>query len=155
MKKNNLNKLYDELILEKIKWQESDISNYQYRISNHWGTGMGNALNSIVIVKGGNYFDEINLEEYQKNIPVIREYRRQYMTIDSIYKYLEEEFINYKNENIDFINGHCKNIIIEFDKDNHIPVAIIWEFWQNPFINISGTFIPPYAAIYIENFLIE
>ena len=153
MRKNNLNNIYKEYLFEKNKWNESEITNYQFRIRNHWAIGMGNALNSVVIVKDGEYFDEYNIgtEDYMKNI--IRDWNEEYKTIDSIYEYLKECFDFYKNEKIDFIKGYCKNIVVKFDKDNHIPIAIIWEFWHNPIVNISDRLY--YTAIYIEDFIIE
>lgn len=157
MKKRNLDDVYDELLSEKIKWKESGITNYRYRVRDHWSGEMGNPLNSVVIVKDGNYYGEysVGIKDYTGGDTVyfIRDYMKDFITIDSIYEYMEEYFARYKTEKRDFVKGYCKNITIKFDSDNHIPTAIEWEWWHNPFVDISDRL--RYTYTYIEDFIIE
>ena len=141
-------------MIEKNNWNELRIADYKYRIYNSKPTPSAYSVDSIVIVRNGEYYHEIRLGSEEDFISFVNDGNNdRFMTIDNLYKFIEEALTKYKKERMNFFEGYCKNIIIEFDKKNHIPILIVWEFWHNPFLNFSDNVY--YSGIQIEDFIIE
>ena len=145
LRKENINENYKLLIIEKDKWKLLDINSYEYTIITD-SNGFTVNYDSTIIVKNNNFNLEIQNDEYKKSILQFNDY--EYLTINSIYDYLEKLFEYYKTEKINIFYTYDKNITIKYDLNYHIPIEIIIKSYKFPLI----TDIPTKSSIRIKNF---
>ena len=113
-------------------WQDSNIKNYQYNFSNNM---FFYSYNGILFIENGIFKYDLPDAEYHE----LENYKNYYTTIDEIYKTIEETY--------NMCNGskHSKNdvyiteIIIEYDKINHIPNTIYYKEYVPPGLMIEGS----------------
>jgi hypothetical protein len=154
----NIEKVKIEFSREKKLWENTEVKNYNFRISNVRTGGIARLFDSTIVVKNGHYFSEIvennKKESYHYLFPV-NEISQKYTTIDNLYKSIEEfmESYNKKLEKEDYTYGYCNNITIVYDYKNHIPIRIEYDYCHNPFVNISDRL--RYYAIDIIEFKVE
>jgi hypothetical protein len=144
--KRNVDKEYNTLLIERAKWKSSNITAYQYTIKNI-SDGHVWRFDSTIYVKNKEFYTEILNDESKHALEKSDE---QYITIDNIYNYLEDRFMEYNNEKMNFLEYHCKNICIKYDQNYSIPVRIEFNYYYFPFIMD----IPSYDIIEIEEFSI-
>ncbi|MDR1389174.1 MAG: DUF6174 domain-containing protein [Treponema sp.] len=160
IKPHNIKDVYSELEIEKTKWEELDIKNYSFKISNVRTGGSSMLFNSTITIKKGiidnekavsykYYYDSNKTQFWEPYLFEVLENFPQYSDIDRIYGELENGIKTYDGK-IDLVNGHCKNIFIEYDSEYHIPKRIEFEYWYNPIIKVSDR--RKYYAIDIKEF---
>ena len=112
-------------------WQESNTLNYQYKLSNYeffyWYYG-------ILIIENGEFKYDIPETEGSD----INEYKR-FSSIDEIYKTIEEAYNLSNNTKQSKDDIYLTEIIIEYDKINHIPSTIYFKLYVPPNMFIEGT----------------
>jgi hypothetical protein len=156
--KRNIEKVKSELLREKQLWENFEIKDYNFRISNVRTGGIVQLFDSTIVVKNGHYFSEIvenNKNEFYNYLFPVNEVFQKYTTIDNLYNSIEEFIESYdkKLEKEDYTYGYCNNITIEYNYNNHIPIRIEYDYWHNPFVNVSDRL--KYYAIDIIEFKIE
>ena len=144
--KRNVDKEYNVFLNERAKWKSLNITSYQYTIKNI-SDGHVWRFDSTIYVKDREFYTEI-LNDVSKY--ALEKSDEQYITIDNIYNYLEDRFIGYNNEKMNFLEYHCKNIRIKYDQNYSIPVRIEFNYYYFPFIMD----LPSYDIIEIEEFSI-
>jgi hypothetical protein len=160
MKPQNIKNIYDEFKKENMNWKQLNIENYSFKISNVRTGGAARLFNSILIIKNGNIDEEIMLpnkyyyessktQVWEPHLFEVREDFKEFSSINELYNYLGNYMEKYDGK-IDFINGHCKKIFVEYDYEFHIPIKIEFDYWYNPLINRNHRF--KYYAIDIEDF---
>jgi len=130
---------------QKQLWQASNVKDYQYQLSAYGFDG----YDGIIIVENG---------KYKENIPSYNDYPedyyegyliKSYSTIDEIYKTIEDTFKGTNNKKQSINDVYLSRISVKYDKVNHIPIEIHYEYYIPPFsaIVMDGTF-----DYYISNF---
>jgi hypothetical protein len=142
--KRNVDKEYNVFLIERAKWESLNITAYQYTIKNI-SDGYVWIFDSTIYVKDREFYTEILNDESKKALEKSDE---KYITIDNIYNYLEDRFIKYNNEKMNFLEGHCKNIRIKYDQNYSIPIKIEFNYYYFPFVKDT----PSYYIIEIEEF---
>ena len=125
---------FDEktFIEQKKLWQLSNTKDYEYHLrANGFIFYYGN-----IIVENSNFKSEEILQEYSGSI--ISTFPN-YSTIDLVYQTIEEMFNTYKSSTnkTDF---YYTEILVEYDKINHIPTKINYKYYCSPNLAIDGTF---------------
>ena len=121
---------------QKKLWQLSNTKDYEYHLR---AIGFI-SYDGKIIVENGSFSNEVILvelpEEYEGTYSVSR--FPNYSTIDLVYEAIEEMF-NYCNgaERSDF---YCTEIVVEYDKTNHIPIEIHYKYYCSPRMIVDGTF---------------
>ena len=133
---NNIDFDQKTFIEQRQLWQESNIQNYQYDL--YYGGIF--SYNGTIIVEDSNYQND-----FQKpgGFPLTM----SYSSIDEIYNEIERLYN--ANDKIFKWNSimHLVKIFIVYDKINHIPVEIHYEWYVNNF-NPEGP-----NSFYITDFL--
>lgn len=142
--------IYNTLLIEKAKWTEISNQNYSFKVSNVRTGGMARLFNSVIIVENKIAIEEIQ-EPYtwEPYLHTVLDVFPEYSTIDNIYNDIEK-FIDFYNKDKINYKGYCKSISIEYDQINHIPIKIEYDYWHNPFLNITDRL--KYYAIDISDF---
>ena len=112
-------------------WQESNINNYQYKFS---ASGFTVYIGTI-IVENGNFKNDIPSTEYSDSGLFM-----SYSSIDEVHKTIEETFVLYNNTKQSKKDFYCTDILVEYDKINHIPVKIDYRYYCPPTLAVDGTF---------------
>jgi hypothetical protein len=112
-------------------WQEANVKNYQYQLSAIGFMGYG----GTIFVENGQFKNDLTSSEYS-NI----ENFMDYSTIDEIYKTIEEAFNSYNNTEQSKNDVYYTEIIVEYDKINHIPIIINYHYYAPSNIAVDGTF---------------
>ena len=109
---------------QKQLWQASNTKDYEYHL---FASGYMMYDGKIVVENGGFKEEEI-LNEI--SVPSIGMLSLGYSTIDRIYEEIEEAF-KFK---------YYKEISVEYDKINHIPITICYILNPTPGLAVDGTF---------------
>ena len=130
---SNVTVAFDQktFIEQRQLWQDTNVQNYQYEFSAigflpYYG---------IVFVENGNFKNDLPLMEYSE----ISDFM-EYSTIDEIYKRIEEIFNSYNNKEQSKNDVYLTEILIEYDKINHIPIKINYIYYAPPDLIVDGTF---------------
>jgi len=120
---------------QKQLWQASDIKGYSYYLSMAYPPASG--YNGTIIVENGLYFD---------NIPELNDIGddydwKKYSTIDEIYLTIERIFIDNSNIKVSRNDVYLEEIIVEYNKLNHIPLKINYIYYYPSNFNISPDFV--------------
>ena len=117
---------------QKKLWQTSNVKNYQYEFLASGFIG----YHGTVVVENGNFKNDLPLYEYSDFKGFM-----DYSTIDKIYKTIEESFYEYNNTKQSIINDfYYTEILVEYDRINHIPVNITYDYNTPQMTAIDGTF---------------
>jgi len=110
-------------------WQDSNTMNYTYTLS---ATGFIFYYGDI-FVENGIFKNDIPHDEYSDI-----DYFINYSTIDEIYQTVE----NMYNEIITASKSdfYFTDILVTYDKENHIPTKIIYTYFSSPDLAVDGTF---------------
>jgi hypothetical protein len=119
-------------------WQTSNVKNYQYDFSAYGYSG----YRGTIFVENGNFKNAVPSEEDSGFF-----YFMDYSTVDEIYKTIEERFSYYNDTKQSLNDFYYTEILIEYDKTNHIPVKVNYIYNERPFVIVDGTFY-----FYIDNF---
>ena len=109
-------------------WQASNTKDYEYHL---FASGFMMYYGKITVENGSFKSHEI-LHEHSTSVFL------EYSTIDKIYQTIEEMY-NFYNGTIKS-DSYCKEISVEYDKTNHIPVKINYIHHFSPDIAVDGTF---------------
>jgi hypothetical protein len=112
-------------------WQISNVKNYQYDFS---AVGFSSYCGTI-FVEDGNFKNDLPSEGNS-----YIEYFINYSTIDEVYKKIEGEFFSYNNTKQSLNDFYYTEILVEYDKMNHIPTSIKYKWKSNPMVAVDGTF---------------
>ena len=112
-------------------WQESNIKNYQYKFSNNM---FFYSYYGILVIESGEFKYDLPETEYSD----ISKYEN-FTTIDEIYKTIEETYNSANNTKRTKNDVYITEIIIEYDKINHIPNVIFFKEYVPPDLYIEGT----------------
>ena len=114
---------------QKQLWQASHTKDYEYQLF-----GSGFMMYDVKItVEDGNFKDEEILHEFS-----VSSVGSGYSTIDMIYERIEEMYKYYNgSEKSDY---YIKEIKVEYDKINHIPIQINYVAYISPDLAVDGTF---------------
>jgi hypothetical protein len=112
----------DTFTEQRQLWQQSNVKNYKYDL---FVTGFVN-INYTIIIEDGNFKDS------SPQTPA--EYFTGYSTIDEIYKTIEQESLNLYNIALKTkSDGYYAEILVEYDKVNHIPIKIQYIYNRYPY----------------------
>ena len=133
-------KFDNKTFIEQRKlWQDSNVKNYQYKFSNN---RFFYSYDGILFIEDGEFKYDLPTEYSD-----ISNYKK-FTTIDEIYKTIEETYNLFNNTKQSKNDVYVTEIIIEYDKINHIPNTIYFKEYVPPDLVIEGT---SYYAI--TNFL--
>ena len=113
-------------------WQASNTKDYEYHL---FASGFIMYYGKITVENGSFKSDEI-LHEHSSSITTYL----KYSTIDKIYQTIEEIYNFYNGAIRSDYNTYCNEIVVEYDKTNHIPVKINYIHHFSPDIAVDGTF---------------
>jgi hypothetical protein len=115
-------------------WQASNVKDYKYRLH---AIGFSGYNGTIIVENGKN----------KENIPADGHFEG-YSTIDEIYKTIGDSFKE-NNKKQPMNDVYLSGISVKYDKVNHIPIEIHYEYHIPAFsaVEIDGTF-----DYYISNF---
>ena len=126
---------FDEktFIEQKKLWQLSNTKDYEYHLH---ASGFMNYYGKI-IVENGSFSDEVILHEYPHSVAVSN--FLNFSTIDLVYESIEEMLNSCSNgtKKSDF---YYTEILVEYDKINHIPIKISYLYYCSPRLAVDGTF---------------
>ena len=116
---------------QKQLWQASNTKDYEYDL---FASGFLSYYGKI-IVENESFKKQIDLQDYSESlIPFFP----NYSTIDLIYKTIEENFNRYNGtKKSDF---YYTEILVEYDKINHIPIKINYKYYCSPRLAVDGTY---------------
>jgi hypothetical protein len=112
-------------------WQASNVKNYQYDFS---AIGFASYYGTI-FVENGNFKNDLPSEGNSGLY-----YFMSYSTIDEIYKTIEEKFLSYNDTKQSLKDFYYTEILVVYDKINHIPASIKYKYNNNPLVAVDGTF---------------
>jgi hypothetical protein len=112
-------------------WQASNVKNYQYQF---YAMGF-DSYRGTIIVENGIFKNDITSDEYDHI-----EYFMDYSNIDEIYKTIEKSFYLYNNTKQSINDFYYTEISVKYDKINHIPVKINYNYYNPPAVAVDGTF---------------
>ena len=112
-------------------WQQSNIKNYQYKFSNNM---FFYSYCGLLFIENGEFKYDLPETEYSD----ISKYKN-FSTIDEIYKTIEETYNWAKNTKRTKNDVYITEIIIEYDKINHIPNIVYFKEYVPPGLFIEGT----------------
>ncbi|MDR2145407.1 MAG: DUF6174 domain-containing protein [Tannerella sp.] len=129
-KKDEVIVKFDEktFIEQKKLWQLSNTKDYEYHLL---ANGFVSYYGKIFVENGSFKNDEI-LHEYSHLM-------LNYSTIDLVYKTIEEIFHS-SNNGTKKSGFYYTEIVVEYDKVNHIPIKINYKYYSSPNLSIDGTF---------------
>jgi hypothetical protein len=118
-------------IEQRKLWQLSNTKDYEYHL---FASGFGSYYGKIIVENGSFNNEVILLEPYS----IVSGYL-SYSTIDLVYETIETMFNSSNNatKNEDF---YYTEIIVEYDKLNHIPIKISYKYYCSPNLAVDGTF---------------
>ena len=125
--------IFDEktFVEQRELWQASNVKNYQYTL-----LGIGFLpYEGIVIVENGVFKNDIP----SINSMVDIRHFMEFSSIDEIYRRIEEKFLFYNNTIQSRKDRYLTEIIVEYDKTNHIPIRILYVHHTYN-IEVDGTF---------------
>ena len=128
---DNVHVKFDERTYNEQKqlWQASNTKDYEYHL---FASGFL-MYDGIISVEDGNFKNEELLHEYS-----VSSVDLGYSTIDMIYERIENTYkLSNDTKNSDF---YYTEILVEYDKTNHIPIKIIYHTYISPSIAVDGTF---------------
>ena len=136
---------YELFLNQKKAWKQTQPNNYQYNFTwKNLGYGFKLGMGALIIVENGLYKDQIINED-----EMMMEVSTEFQTIDKIYEHIESNYKrNLKENNKDF---YLKNIEIEYDLENHIPLKTVFYYYVAP----GATDIGNSESYLIENFKIH
>ena len=128
---DNVHVKFDERTYNEQKqlWQASNTKDYEYHL---FASGFL-MYDGIISVEDGNFKNEELLHEYS-----VSSVDLGYSTIDMIYERIEEIFKFYNGTKKSDL--YCKEISVEYDKINHIPIKINYIYYVSPGLAVDGTF---------------
>ena len=115
---------------QRQMWQSSNVKDYQYRLR-----AVGYMMyDGTIIVENSEYKEDLPSEASVWNNPF-----KGFNSIDELYRYIEEQFTstNNKRQRKEF---YLKEIRIEYDEINHIPIEIHYVYYFSPNVVVDGTF---------------
>jgi hypothetical protein len=117
---------------QKEAWISSCRENYQYRLF-----GMGHiGCNTTITVENGKYKQQIPYVEGD----YVGSESDIYLTIDEVYNDIEAIYNEYNNTERSKKDEYLEEIIVEYDKQNHIPVKIDYRWFVPSGVEMDGTF---------------
>jgi len=120
---------------QKQLWQSSDIKGYSYYLSMAYPPASG--YKGTIIVENGFYFDNI-----QESNDIGDDYVwKKYSTIDEIYLTINKIFIDNSNIKVSRNDVYLEEIIVEYNKVNHIPSKINYIYYYPSNFNLSPDFV--------------
>jgi hypothetical protein len=121
---------------QRKQWQESNIKNYQYHF-----TAIGfSSYNGLILVENGTYKeDSTPSDDYSGNVSLMNHFP-EYSTIDKVYETIEKHFKDTNNTKQSTRDTYLKKINVDYDKVNHIPIRIYYEYYIPPMLAVDGTF---------------
>jgi hypothetical protein len=127
---------------QKKLWQTSNITNYKYHLR---AVGWG-GYDGTIIVENGNCKDNLPTSEHYKIDSYLLD---NYSTVDKIYKYIENSYNENNKKKKPMNDVWLDEIYVKYDKINHIPIEIHYNYGYPAFsaIAIDGIF-----DYYISNF---
>jgi len=117
----------ETFIEQKELWIKSNTKNYQYQLT---ASGFS-TYDGTIFVENGDFKNDLWLH----GNTCIDEWE-DYSSIDAIYKTIERRFNSSNKKGTVYYTG----IFIEYDKINHIPVKIEYEYKTAPLVMVDGTF---------------
>ena len=117
-------------IEQRQLWQDSNVKNYQYKFSNNM---FYYSYDGILFIEDGEFKYDLPETEYSD----ISNYKN-FTTIDKIYKSIEETYNLSNNIKKSKNDAYISEIIIEYDKTNHIPNTIHYKEYVPPNLFIEG-----------------
>ena len=117
---------------QKKLWQLSNTKDYEYQLrANGFVYYYGK-----IIVENGSFSNDIILHE---NSDSVVSGFLNYSTIDLVYEIIEEMFnlCNNRTEKSDF---YYTEVVVKYDKTNHIPIKINYKYYCSPNLEVDGTF---------------
>jgi hypothetical protein len=110
----------DTFTEQRQLWQQSNVKNYKYDLVVAGKVG----ITYTIIIEDGNF----------KNSSPQTLANTGYSTIDEIYKTIEEESLNLYNIALQTkSDGYYAEILVEYDKVNHIPIEIQYIYNRYPY----------------------
>ena len=128
---DNVRVKFDERTYNEQKqlWQASNTKDYEYHL---FASGFMMYYGKIIVEDGIFKNEEILHEHSVSTIGL------GYSTIDNIYERFEEIFKFYNGTKKSDL--YCKEISVEYDKINHIPIKINYIYYASPGLEVDGTF---------------
>jgi hypothetical protein len=120
---------------QRKQWQESNIKNYQYHFTASGFTG----YRGLVFVENGTYKDNLSSYDPSENGRLMNSFP-EYSSIDKIYETIEKHFNDTNNTKQSTRETYLKKINVKYDKVNHIPIEIYYEYYVPPIVVVDGTF---------------
>ena len=112
-------------------WQEANVKNYQYQLSAIGFIG----YRGKIFVENGQFKNDLTSTEHSEI-----ENFMDYSTIDETYKTIEERFKLNNNTEQSKKDFYLTEILVEYDKINHIPIKINYHYYCPPDLAVDGTF---------------
>ena len=125
-----VNVKFDEktYLTQKQLWQSSNIQDYRYEIFSHGFS----IYHAEITVENGDFKEEVLLNEDASSIIP------NYTTIDKIFESIGSVFYNYQgSQKSDY---YCTEISVEYDKVNHIPIQVRFEYYVSPDLAVDGNY---------------
>jgi hypothetical protein len=116
-------------------WQESNVKNYQY----HFRASGFIGYSGLVLVENGTYKDDLSSYDQSENGRLMNSFP-EYSSIDKIYETIEERFKDTNNTKQSTMDSYLKKINVKYDKVNHIPIEIYYDYYVPPIVVVDGTF---------------
>ena len=120
-------------IEQRKLWQLSNTKDYEYHL---FASGFGSYYGKI-IVENGNFNNDVILHENSQSVVVSG--FLNYSTIDLVYETIEKMF-NSCNNSTKKSDFYYTEILVEYDKTNHIPIKINYKYYCSPNLAVDGTF---------------
>jgi hypothetical protein len=112
-------------------WQASNVKDYQYEFLAYGFTGYC----GTIFVENSNFKNALPSEEDSNFY-----YFMNYSTIDEIYKTIEEKYFSYNDTKQSLKDFYYTEILVVYDKINHIPTSIKYKYNSRPLVAVDGTF---------------
>jgi hypothetical protein len=134
---------YDRFKQEKSLWKSLKPANYQFKLD-YWNNGFSFPVNTLIIVENGVYKTQIPYSE--EDGFSYESYLNE--TITDIYDNIEREYKEYHKNRLGFFDSYLREITIEYDTVNHIPVEVIKYYYVPPMLMDS----PSYSEMKITEY---
>ena len=124
---------FDEktFIEQKKLWQSSNTKDYEYHLL---ADGFVYYYGKI-IVENGSFSNDVILHENSNSVVIDF---LNFSTIDLVYETIEKMFNSCKN--VTKSDFYFTEILVEYDKINHIPIKIDYKYYCSPNLAVDGTF---------------
>jgi len=95
-------------------------------------------------VENGEFKKDVPLHDDMDTVQMFLDYS----TIDEVYATIEDAFLEYHDTRQSKRDFYYTEIVVEYDRTNHIPTRIVYKYYCPPNLAVDGTF--HYG---IENFM--